>query len=89
MIIVSFNQIADVPPQNVNQDILRTVLYDAMILMEKVDRDSLNQSLIDWEMDLLLSSNEPNDNWYTKALFVMCLRGLRGESRPNILNINE
>jgi len=87
VIIVSFSEIADVPPQNVQTDILKTVLKDAHDLIDMVSYDSLSQTLVDWESDLFLESLHPNDIWYTRALFCICLRGLRGEIRPNILNL--
>jgi hypothetical protein len=87
MIIVSFSEIADVPPQNVQKDILKTVLQDAQDLIDVVSYESLSQTLGDWESDLFLDSLNPSDIWYTRALFCICLRGLRGEIRPNILNL--
>jgi uncharacterized protein YmfQ (DUF2313 family) len=87
MIIVSFSEIADVPPQNVQSDILKTVLQDAQELIDVVSYESLTQTLGDWESDLFLDSLNPSDIWYTRALFCICLRGLRGEIRPNILNL--
>ena len=89
MIIVSFNQIANVPPQNVQGQVLRNILHDAQILIDNIDYTALTSSLIDWECDLFMSSESPDQDWYTRALVCICLRGLRGETCPNILNISE
>jgi hypothetical protein len=88
MIIVSFSEIADVPPQNVHKEVLSTILHDAEELIDIVDYDALTETLGEWEADLFMNSVNPDDDWYTRALVCICLRGLRGECRPNILNIS-
>lgn len=89
MIIVSFNDIAPVAPQNVDKSILAAVLYGCNKLLDEATYDEITQSLTDWETDLFMNSLAPDDDWYTRALVCICLRGLRGELRPNILNISE
>ena len=88
MIIVNFSEIADVPPQNVHGEVLRTILHDAQELIDTVDHDALTETLVDWQTDLFMDSLNPDDDWYTRALVCIALRGLRGEIRPNILNIS-
>ena len=87
MIIVSFSEIADVPPQHVQGQVLRTILHDAQELIDLVDHDALTETLVEWEADLFMNSLHPDEDWYTRALVCICLRGLRGEIRPNILNL--
>ena len=88
MIIVNFSEIANVPPQDVNPQLLRIIYQDAQELIATCDADSLNETLLDWEADLVMKSCQPDDDWYTSALVLICLRGLRGDLRPNILNIS-
>jgi len=88
VIIVNFSTLANVPPQNVHKDVLAAVLYGCNKLLDESTYDELSDSLRDWEYELF-SSEMVDDDWYTRALVCMCLRGLRGESRPNILNISE
>lgn len=89
MIIVNFSQIADVPPQSVNREILDVILQDSQNLIDSIDYTNLTHTLCEWEYDLFIESAQPDQDWYTKALLCICMRGLRGESRPNILNISE
>ena len=89
MIIVSFNDIADVPPQNVRPDVLSNMYQNCLRLVDEVPYDDLTTSLMEWELDLFCNSNNVNEDWYTRALVCICLRGIRGDSRPNILNISE
>jgi hypothetical protein len=88
VIIVNFSEIANVPPQDVHPSIIRTVYQDAQELIERSDPDSLNETLLDWEVDLVMTHRNPTEDWYTRALFLICVRGLRGDLRPNILNIS-
>ena len=89
MIIVNFNQIADVPPQSVQGIVLSKVLENCTKLIESTDYDDLSTTLNKWEFDLFLESAQPDQDWYTRAIVCICLRGLRGECLPNILNISE
>jgi len=88
MIIVNFSEIANVPPQDVHPELLRVIYEDSKQLIATSDPDSLNETLIDLETDLVMTHTNPSDDWYTRALVLICLRGLRGDLRPNILNIS-
>jgi len=85
---VNFSEIANVPPQDVHPTVIHTVYTDAQELIESCDPDSLNETLLDWEVDLVMTHANPTEDWYTRALLLICLRGLRGDLRPNILNIS-
>ena len=89
MIIVSFNQIADVPPQDIPPFVMRSILHDAQVLIDTVDKEALAETLCEWECDLFMESKDLTQDWYIRGLMCICLRGLRGESRPNVLNISE
>lgn len=60
-------------------------------MFEEFDEESLTQLLIDWEAALSYSAHNPSiitEDWYIRALICVCLRGLRGEECPNIINFN-
>ena len=85
MVLVHLQQIGPVPPFLVSRDDLTTVLACAEEVLAEFDSDELDAVLRDWETGLTwrsLGRTEVDDAWYTRALLVTCLRGLRGEIRP-------
>lgn len=60
-------------------------------MFDDFSEDDLTQLLTDWEAALsyiATGSIEISDDWYIRALICICLRGLRGEECPNIINFS-
>ena len=89
MILVNLNHLAPVPPYSVTIEDLRQVLTNCWAMYEEFEEDSLTQLLVDWEAALSYTALSPTsieEDWYIRALICVCLRGLRGEECPNIIN---
>jgi len=90
MIVVNLQQIGPVPHRVVDTEVLRDVLATALEIEADTDYDTLTEILAEWETALAWRSfeSEPvDDSWYLRALLLTCLRGLRGEMRPQIYTI--
>jgi hypothetical protein len=85
MVVVNLQQIGPVPHRWVSSEDLATILAAAEEILCDTDYDQLTQILADWETGLTwrsLDTRPVEDAWYTRALLVTCLRGLRGETAP-------
>lgn len=85
MVLIDFAQIGPVAPHVSSRADLLEVLAAAEHIMETTAESDLDGVLDSWEMGLTwrsLASEPVGDAWYVRALLVMCLRGLRGESAP-------
>jgi len=85
MVVVNLQQIGPVPHRWVSTEDLVTILQAAEEIIADTDHAELAQILADWETGLTWRSLETapvEDAWYTRALLVVCLQGLRGETAP-------
>ena len=85
MVVVNLNQIGPVPHRFVSRQDLAAVLEACEEILADTPYDELTPVLADWETGLTWRSLEAqpvDDAWYCRALLVTCLRGLRGEMRP-------
>lgn len=90
MIVVNLQQIGPVPHRVVDQEVLQDILDTALEIEADTDYDVLTEILCEWETVLAWRSfdREPvDDSWYIRAMLLTCLRGLRGEMRPQIYTI--
>jgi hypothetical protein len=86
MVVVNLQQIGPVPHRFVSREDLACVLEAAEEIRSDTPEEELTQILSEWETGLTWRSLEPTpveDAWYTRALLVLCLRGLRGEMAPD------
>jgi len=86
MVVVNLQQIGPVPHRFVSGAELATVLEAAEEIIQDTPWDELATILCEWETGLTWRSLEPapvDEAWYTRALLVLCLRGLRGEMAPD------
>ena len=86
MFIVSFDQICAVPPARVSEPRLQEILSACENLIRVVPEQELGHTIQAWSTALIWQSVLPqglDGAWYDRALFVTCLRGLRGESAPD------
>ena len=86
MFVVSFDQICAVPPARVSEPRLQEILSACENLIRCVPDQELADTIDRWQTALIWQSLEPrglDGSWYDTALFVTCLRGLRGESAPD------
>jgi hypothetical protein len=85
MVMIDFAQIGPVAPYISSHADLVEVLAAAEQIMATTAESELDDILDSWETGLTWRSLEtqPVDSaWYVRALLVICLRGLRGESAP-------
>lgn len=87
MIIVSFTDIAPVPPCPFHKDELIEILRGCELLIETNDKESLEDEVESWELALLYTCRDCDDDWYTHALICVCLRGLFGDTLPKFMII--
>jgi len=83
--MIDFAQIGPVAPYLSSHADLVEVLAAAEQIMATHAESDLDQVLDQWEMGLTWRSLETqpvDDAWYVRALLLVCLRGLRGESAP-------
>lgn len=86
MVVVNLQQIGPVPHRFVSREDLACVLEAAEAIQADTPWAELTQILSEWETGLTWRSLEPtpvDEAWYTRALLVLCLRGLRGEMAPD------
>ena len=85
MVVVNLQQIGPVPHRFVTQAELATVLESAEEIIADTPESDLDEILAEWETGLAWRSLEAqpvDDAWYSRALLLTCLRGLRGEIAP-------
>jgi hypothetical protein len=92
MIVVNLQQIGPSEPRFCEPAELAVILEIAQEIMSTTDTDTLDRILVEWETALCWRSleQEPvSDEWYYRALLLTCIRGLRGEMRPNFYTITK
>jgi hypothetical protein len=92
MIVVNLQQIGPSEPRFCEPAELSVIYTIAQDIMQSTDSDTLDQILTEWETALCWRSlEEPavGDEWYYRALLLTCIRGLRGEMRPNFYTITK
>lgn len=83
--MIDFAQIGPVAPYLSSHADLVEVLAAAEQIMVSHTESDLDEVLDQWEMGLTwrsLDGTGVDDAWYVRALLLVCLRGLRGESAP-------
>ena len=92
MVIIGFASIAtDIAPRMFSSFELGLILRGAEQCLEDYSTEAVDAMLVDWETTLLWSllHGEPQTaEWYMRALLIVCMRGLRGEIRPDFTWIN-
>ena len=86
MVVVNLQQIGPVPHRFVTGAELTTVLEAAEEIIDDTPWDELTPILAEWETGLTwraLEAQPVDEAWYTRALLLTCLRGLRGEMAPD------
>lgn len=90
MIVVNLQQIGPVPHKFCTREELAVVMETAELIMADTDYDTLAEILAEWETALTWASLDQDpvgEEWYYRALLVLCIRGLRGEMRPNFYTV--
>lgn len=85
MVVVNLQQIGPVPHRFVSREELGIVLESAEEIIADTPESELDEILCEWETGLTWRSLEAtpvDDAWYSRALLLTCLRGLRGEIAP-------
>ena len=85
MVVVNLQQIGPVAPRFVSRAELAVIHESATEIIADTPESDLDEILNEWETGLTWRSLEArpvDDAWYTRALLVICLRGLRGEISP-------
>ena len=86
MIVVNLQQLGPVPHRFCSVAELAVILAVAEEIMATTDTDTLTEILVEWETALTwdsITEGPITEEWYYRALLVTCIRGLRGEMRPN------
>jgi hypothetical protein len=90
MIVVNLQQLGPVPHRFCSAEELACVLETAEEILSGTETDAMTQILTEWETALTwdsISAEPVTEEWYYRALLVTCIRGLRGEMRPNFYTI--
>lgn len=70
----------------VDPDELCAIGSGAARMIERFEHDVCELMLVSWEIDLLECVRESNgcveDEWFTRALLCIALRGMRGDTAP-------
>lgn len=85
MVVVNLQQIGPVPHRFVCAQELAIILESAEEIMRDTPESDLDAILCEWETGLTwraLEAQPVDDAWYSRALLLTCLRGLRGEIAP-------
>ena len=85
MVVVNLQQIGPVPHRFVSREELGIIKEAAEEIIADTPCDELNEILCEWETGLTwraLEAQPVDDAWYSRALLLTCLRGLRGEIAP-------
>lgn len=92
MIIVNLQSIGPVPHKFCSKADLMAIFKTACEILDETEDDILDKLLDDWEAALTWRSLDElpvDEAWYTRALLVICLRGMRGEIAPQFYCINK
>jgi hypothetical protein len=92
MIVVNLQQIGPVAPKFCEPEELAVIYQVSQEIMATTDADTLTEILIEWETALCwasLDTKPVSDEWYYRALLLTCIRGLRGEMRPNFYTVTK
>jgi hypothetical protein len=92
MIVVNLQQIGPSEPRFCEPAELTVIYTIAQDIMQSTDTETLDSILVEWETALCWRSLEQDpigDEWYYRALLLTCIRGLRGEMRPNFYTITK
>jgi hypothetical protein len=92
MIVVNLQQIGPVPHKFCSREELAIILSVAEQIQATTDEDTLSQILVEWETALTwdsITAGAVGEEWYYRALLVTCLRGLRGEMRPEFYTVTK
>jgi hypothetical protein len=92
MIIVNLQQLGPVAPFFVNRANLAIVKETADEILADTPESVMDEILDEWETGLTwrACSAEPvGEDWYLRALLLVCCRGLRGESAPQFYFLGE
>jgi hypothetical protein len=84
MILVSFNQVAQVKPEFVTREQLVAVLTTAQEIIQDCPTEVLEEIIADWRLALTWSAGTAEEQWHWRALLVICLEGLLGKTAPEI-----
>lgn len=90
MIVVNLQQIGPVPHKFCEVGELAAVLAAGEEIIAETDYDTLAEILCEWETALTWASLDDSpvtEEWYYRALLVLCIRGLRGEMRPEFYTV--
>lgn len=85
MVVVNLQHVGPVPHRFVCREELATVLEAAEEIIRDTPESELDEILAEWETGLTwraLEATPVDDAWYSRALLLTCLRGLRGEIAP-------
>jgi len=91
MVVVNLQQIGPVPHRFVSRAELDVIHTSATEIIADTPESELDEILNEWETGLTWRSLEARpveDAWYTRALLLTCLRGLRGEIAPQFYWLN-
>lgn len=92
MIVVNLQHIGPVAPFFANRTNLLIVKETAEEILADTPESVMDDILDEWETGLTwrACSAEPvGDDWYLRALLLVCCRGLRGESAPQFYFLGE
>jgi hypothetical protein len=87
MFVINLTDIGPVAPFLATPADLQHIHAAAEEIYATTGEEELTQVLDSWETGLTwrsLDGTTVDDAWYCRALLVVCLRGLRGESAPKI-----
>jgi len=85
MVVVNLQQLGPVAPFFVNRANLAIVKETADEILADTPEDVMDEILDEWETGLTWRATEAEpvtDDWYLRALLLVCCRGLRGEIAP-------
>jgi len=88
--VVNLQQIGPVPHRFCSAEELACVMETAEEILAATEFDIMTEILVEWETALTwdsLTGRPVTEEWYYRALLVTCIRGLRGEMRPNFYTI--
>jgi hypothetical protein len=91
MILMDFKEFGPVAARMIDKYELRKIYEGALAIMETYTETAVEEMLADWDMTLTwrsISEETVDDEWYSRALLSICLRGLRGERKPEWIEIS-
>ena len=90
LLVANLQHLGPVPHRVVTREQLQDVLRCAEEILDETDADVLDSIILEWSTALTwtsLGEGAVDDAWYTRALLVVCLQGLRGEIQPQIYTL--